>query len=220
MIIQVNNLRIGNEHGGHLSDITFTVGEGDWLYIRCPVLILGTALLKALIGMPDNAQGEVWLGDDNLLDNLDSNHLLQLRQQLALVYRERGLISLLNVQENIALPLGYHHRISKEQLAARVIEVAETLRIRDLLQRGPEELNEMQTRLVNLGRALICKPRLLLIDGILEGMPAIQERVTGAIRSYQEREGFGVVMTGRTAHIDFTSQAYNLTQRGLVPLGG
>ncbi len=218
MILQVKNLRTHYGHGGYLSNISFTLEPGEILFIRCRVLLLGSVLLRTLMGMADEAEGEVWFERENLLAPPQPGRLLELRRQMAMVYRTRGLISLLNVEQNIALPLGYHYNIPRRELAACVQEVAELLDIKALLPLGAEELDEMQTRLVNLARALIGRPKLLLIDGLLEGMPGLCERLMDAIGKYQERHGFGVVMTGRHRGIEFATRACELHDEGLKPI--
>jgi len=218
MILEVTNLRAHYGHGGYLENISFDLEPGDILFIRCRVLLLGSVLLRSLMGMAEDAEGEVWFQGENLLAPPKPVRLLELRKEIGMVYRTRGLISLLNVEQNIALPLGYHYDISRRELASCVQEVAELLEIEALLPLGAEELDEMQTRLVNLARALVARPRLLLVDGLLEGMPGLCERLMNAIREYQDRQGFGVVMTGRHQGREFSTRSYQLSDSGLLPI--
>lgn len=218
MILHVKDLQVDDGHGGCVSDISFSVAPREILFIRCRVLLLGSTLLRALLGMAEEAKGEVWLGDENLLAPSSPSRLPALRRDMAMVYRERGLISLLTVEQNIALPLGYHYNVSRRELAASVHKVAERLHIEGLLPLAAEELDEMQTRLVNLARALIRRPRLLLIDGIVEGMPDLLEPVVDAIRHYQTLQDFGVVMTGRHQGIKLATRALELGENGLEPI--
>jgi ABC-type transporter Mla maintaining outer membrane lipid asymmetry ATPase subunit MlaF len=102
MILQAKNLRTHYGHGGYLSNISFTLEPGEILFIRCRVLLLGSVLLRTLMGMADEAKGEVWFEQENLLAPPQPGRLLELRRQMAMVYRTRGLISLLNVEQNIA----------------------------------------------------------------------------------------------------------------------
>ena len=218
MILEVKGLRTHYGHGGYLENIFLTLEPGEILFIRCRVLLLGSVLLRSLMGLAEEAEGEVWFQGEDLLASPEPARLLELRKEIGMVYRTRGLISLLNVEQNIALPLGYHYDISRRALASCVQEVAELLEIEALLSLGAEELDEMQTRLVNLARALIARPRLLLIDGLLEGMPGLCERLMSAIGAYQERHGFGVIMTGRHQGMEFSTRSYQLSDHGLIPI--
>ncbi len=218
MILDVKKLQAHYGYGRYLSNITFAVEEGDTLYIRSRVLHLGTVLLEALLGMNDEVKGEIWFEGKSLIGQHSLEEQMAIRSRIAMVYRERGLISLLNVGENIALPLGYHYNVNKKEMGALVHEVAELLDIERLLTLRVDQLNETQTRLVNLARALIRKPRLILIDGILEGMPGMVETIISAIKHYQRRQEFGVVMVGRVLEFDFANRAFEMREDGLVPL--
>ncbi len=220
MILDVKKLQAHYGYGRYLSNITFAVAEGDTLYIRSRVLHLGTVLLEALLGLNEEIKGEVWFEGQSLVGvgQQSMEEQMALRSRMAMVYRQRGLISLLNVGENIALPLGYHYNVSKKEIGALVHEVAKLLDIERLLTLRVDQLNETQTRLVNLARALIRKPRLILIDGILEGMPGMVETIISAIKHYQRKQEFGVVMVGRVLEFDFANRAFEMREDGLVPL--
>lgn len=74
--------------------------------------------------------------------------------------------------------------------------IAERLEIQDLLDRETNDLDVAETRMVNLARALIARPKLLMIDAILESMSTEQrERILGAISAgqsvYDVAEGAG-----------------------------
>lgn len=218
MILRVDNLQIQYDQQDFLRDVSFNVSTGETVFIHCRVMQLGTILLQALLGMQKTVQGEVWFDGENILASQNPQQLLNLRKYISMVYREFGLISLLNVEQNIALPLGYHYNTSRKEVSYRVHEISEMLGIEELLLRDAESLDPKETRLVNLARALISKSRLLLIDGILEGMPDIKAKVTAAIVHYQKQYGFGLVITGREIEIDFATHRYDLTEQGLIPL--
>ncbi len=218
MILDVKKLQAHYGYGRYLSNITFAVEKGDTLYIRSRVLHLGTVLLEALLGMNDEVKGEVWFEGEDLIHGQSMEEQMATRSRIAMVYRQRGLISLLNVGENIALPLGYHYNVSRKEIGTLVHEVAKLLDIERLLTLRVDQLNETQIRLVNLARALIRKPRLILVDGILEGMPGMVETIISAIKHYQRKQEFGVVMVGRTLEFDFANRAFEMREDGLVPL--
>jgi ABC-type branched-subunit amino acid transport system ATPase component len=217
MILEVRDLVLRNGMGGFPRNVNFSVAEGEVVYLHCRVLLIGTVLLHALFGMAGEVKGEVWFQGVDLLSGLSQKTMFRLRQEISMVYRERGLISFLSVEENIALPLGYHSNISNKELARQVHEISGLLQIQDILQQGVEDLNRVQTRLVNLARALVRRPRLLLVDGVLEGHPDLKDMVVNAIRHYQELHPFAVVMTGRMIDPDFANHVYEIHEDGLVP---
>ncbi|MEN8176436.1 MAG: ATP-binding cassette domain-containing protein [Pseudomonadota bacterium] len=221
MILRVNNLSIRHGDEVYLRGLNFDVDERDCVVIRSQVLLLGTSLLHGLLGIGDELGGEVRFEGENLASNLPLPRLLDLRQQFGYVHRVGGLISLLDVKENIVLPLCYHAHVDREEVWSAVDQVATALDIRELLDRDVDSLDTVQTRLVNLARALAGRPRILLVDAILEGMEENQKlRVTRTINKFREKFGLGVIMTTRVQHFPNATQIYDLQDDGLhrVPL--
>jgi len=220
MILEVNSLSLDRGKEVHLRGISFGVDACECLVIRSPILLLGTALLETLVGLEERVTGEVWFDGANLLADMPLQRRLDLRRDIGFVHRVGGLISLLNVRENIALPLCYHAQVTRDRVAALTDEVAEIVGISDLLGLEVDELDMVQIRLVNLARALINRPRLLLVDAILEGMDRQQrERVASAVGYFRGECDFGVVMTTRTRDLPQTTRVLELRADGLYPPG-
>jgi len=220
MILEVKNLGLDRGEEVHLRNISFSLEPCECLVIRTPILLLGTALLETLMGLEEKVSGEVLFGGENMLDDMPSHRRLSLRRDIGYAHRVGGLVSLLNVRENIALPLCYHAKVTRGQAAFATDEVAEATGIRELLDREVDELDMVQMRLVNLARALINRPRLLLVDAILEGMKDEQrERVSSAIGYFRGECDFGVLMTTRTRDLPQTTRVLELRPDGLCAPG-
>ncbi len=217
MILSVQDLHIPCDSETVINNISFNVDEGDCVVINSGVLLLGTCLLQALAGMVSDVTGKLIFQGKDLTATHPSRELSRMREQIGFVYRHGGLISLLNVTDNIALPLAYHYNFSRKELAANVSRIATVLGIHDLLELVPDDLNIAQARLVNLARALICRPRLILIDAILDGMPLhYKQTVIDAISSYQAEERFALVMTTRQHQLsELATIAYELSENGM-----
>ena len=216
MILEVKGLCVDRGTEVHLRDMSFAVGPCDCLVIRSQILLLGTTLLQALVGREDKVAGEVYFTGENIVGDVPLQRRLELRRDIGYVHRVGGLISLLNVRENIALPLCYHAKVTRQEVAVSTDEVAHIVGVADLLDQEVDELDVVQTRLVNLARALINRPQLLLVDAILEGMNDDQRsRATAAIAHYREECSFGVVMTARTRDLPQTTRVLELRADGL-----
>jgi len=216
MLLEVKNLTIRPSEEVDLRDLSFGVNSGECVMIRSPILLLGTRLLQALLGLEDTLSGEVWFDQHDMVAPLSLGRRLKLRRHIGYVHRVGGLVSLLNVRENIVLPLSYHENIGRGQARELMGEVSEALRIEHLLDLEVDELDMGQTRLVNLARALICRPRLLLVDAILEGMNKQQlERMTATISHYRQETGFAVVMTSRMHALPWANRVYELRDSSL-----
>ena len=166
--LKIQSLRLEYPDKLLFDDINLTVAAGSLVVFETNVLDGATSLLKGIAGMLNNIQGQVWLGDSNLL-TLGAR---ERATRVGFVYEEQGLISLYNVFQNIALPLEFHTALNPNQMESRVLATLDSLSIApSLLEQQPHELNDVQTRLVNLARALVIDPQLLLIDELEGGMP-------------------------------------------------
>ncbi len=217
MTLRVQNLRIPCDSETVIENISFTADEGECVVINTNVLLLGTCLLQALTGMVEGVTGNMVFQGKDLANEHSHKDLSKLREQIGFVYRHGGLISLLNVTDNIALPLAYHYNISRKEISGKIKKIATLLGINDLLQLIPEDLSIAETRLVNLARALVGRPRLLLIDAILDGISLDNKQVViDAIQRYQAEERFALIMTTRQHQLsELATAAYELTESGL-----
>jgi len=193
MTLSVNHLHI--EFPGTLlfEDVSFNVSDHEILAIESRILDGGTSLLYALGGMLGGVNGQVELDGESLLNDPPE----KLRYKVGYVYEARGLVSLYTVYQNIILPLQFHTDSSPSQIGQRLNHVCELLGLdRSLYNLRTHQLNDVQTRVVNLARALIVDPRLLLIDELEGGMSDEFISATMAVlRAFQKECPMSIVMS-------------------------
>lgn len=217
-LLQVRDLRV--EYPGLLllDGIDMRVDDGELVAIETGVLDGGTSLLKAIAGLLRGCGGEVVYRGENLLQGASE----AVAASIGFVYEERGLISLYTVYQNISLPLRFHTNLTEAQIEDRITTVCERLGLdASLLTLSPHQLNDVQTRLVNLARALVVEPGLLLVDELEGGM---SEEVVVAtmqtIRSYQAEHPMSVIMTTSSdLVIERSDRVYDIKNRSLVAQG-
>jgi ABC-type transporter Mla maintaining outer membrane lipid asymmetry ATPase subunit MlaF len=95
---------------------------------------------------------------------------LQERLRLGLVFDGGQLFNHLTVAENIALPLRYHHNLSRSQAAATVDELLECTELAPWAETTPGTLGRSWQKRAGLARALALKPEVLLVDSPLAGL--------------------------------------------------
>ena len=124
------------------------------------------------------------------------------------------------VFNNIALPITYHRIFPRQEIQQRIHEVAQKLDIESLLSMEPFQLNDVQTRLVNLARALVLDPHLLLIDEVQAGMSGEMVAAIADVLVETAGEGKAVVMV-TTAGDDesFANQRYLINNQNLERIG-
>jgi putative ABC transport system ATP-binding protein len=144
-----------------LDDVSFSVEKGEFVAIVGPSGSGKSTLLHILGGVDTPSSGQV-LVDGTDICALDQTKLaIFRRRQIGLIYQFYNLIPILNVEENITLPLLLDERSLDE---ARLREIVATLGLGDRVSHLPNQLSGGQQQRVSIGRALINNPALILAD--------------------------------------------------------
>lgn len=154
---------LGDTTVNALDEVDLTVKQGDFLALTGPSGSGKTTLLN-LIGCLDlPTSGDVWI-DGERTSELGEAALDQLRNRaFGMIFQSFNLIPVLNVQENVALPLHLHGVTATE----RTKKVADAIAAVGLAPFGsclPERLSGGQRQRVAIARALVTAPRLILAD--------------------------------------------------------
>ena len=164
-ILEVHNLSKvygkGDTQIKALDDISFNVEKGEFVAIVGPSGSGKSTLLHVLGGVDTPSSGQV-LVDGTDICALDQTKLaIFRRRQIGLIYQFYNLIPILNVEENITLPLLLDERSLDE---ARLKDIVATLGLGDRVGHLPNQLSGGQQQRVSIGRALINTPALILAD--------------------------------------------------------
>ena len=164
-ILKVNNLSKvygkGDTQIKALDDVSFSVEKGEFVAIVGPSGSGKSTLLHILGGVDTPSSGQV-LVDGTDICALDQTKLaIFRRRQIGLIYQFYNLIPILNIEENITLPLLLDERNLDE---ARLKEIVATLGLGDRVSHLPNQLSGGQQQRVSIGRALINNPALILAD--------------------------------------------------------
>ncbi|ALB46745.1 ABC transporter ATP-binding protein [Clostridium beijerinckii] len=144
-----------------LNDVSFSVEKGEFVAIIGPSGSGKSTLLHMLGGVDRPTSGKV-LVDNTDIYNLDETQLaISRRRQIGLIYQFYNLIPVLNVEENITLPLLLDgHKVDKKQFD----EIIKILNLEKRLNHLPNQLSGGQQQRVSIGRALINNPAIMLAD--------------------------------------------------------
>jgi len=144
-----------------LNNVSFSVEKGEFVAIVGASGSGKSTLLHLLGGVDRPTSGKVFIDGKDIFDFNDEKLAIFRRRQVGLIYQFYNLIPILNVEENIELPLSLDGRkIDKD-------EMENMLKVLGLTERRghlPNELSGGQQQRTSIGRALITKPTIILAD--------------------------------------------------------
>jgi len=144
-----------------LGDVSFSVEAGQFVAIVGSSGSGKSTLLHLVGGVDRPTSGKVLIKDSDIYA-MDENALAVFRRRnIGLIYQFYNLIPVLNVEENITLPLLLDGRTPDK---GQVADIVRTLGLEDRLRHLPNQLSGGQQQRVSIGRALIGRPAILLAD--------------------------------------------------------
>lgn len=160
-----------------LTDVSFTVDEGEYVAIMGESGSGKTTLLNILAALDRPTSGTVLL-DGKDISAIRENQLAAFRRdQLGFVFQDFNLLDTFSLKDNILLPLVLQG-MNWREMEANLLPIANQLRIANLLEKYPYEVSGGQNQRAAVCRALITHPRLILAD---EPTGALDSRATDAL---------------------------------------
>jgi len=148
-----------------LKNLNLTVKDGEFFTVIGPSGCGKSTLLNIIAGLEMPTKGEIYF-DGKLV-----NELTPKDRDVAMVFQSYALYPHMNVYENIAFPLKMR-KINKKKIKQEVEKVAKILGLENLLHRKPKQLSGGQRQRVALGRAIVRKPKVFLMDEPLSNLDA------------------------------------------------
>ena len=168
-ILEVNNVkkiyttRFGGAKVQALSNVSFTVEEGEFVAIMGESGSGKTTLLNILASLDKPTSGEVKLKGMNLSAIRENDIASFRRDHLGFVFQDFNLMDNFSVMDNIFLPLVLSGKKFPE-MKERLSPIAEGLGISEILQKYPYEISGGQKQRTAVARAVITNPELILAD--------------------------------------------------------
>jgi multiple sugar transport system ATP-binding protein len=166
-----------------LREVSLSVEDGELVAVVGPSGCGKSTLLSIVAGLDVPTAGEV------RIDGRAVNALSPRERDVAMVFQSYALYPHMTVRRNLAFPLEVG-KVGRREIDARVLEVASLLGLEPLLDRRPGELSGGQRQRVALGRALVRRPRVFLLDEPLSNLDAaLRVSVRAELKKLHERLG-------------------------------
>ena len=164
-ILKVENLSKnygkGNTLVKALDKVSFSVEKGEFVAIVGSSGSGKSTLLHILGGVDRATSGKVYVDGEDVYKLNENNLAIFRRRQVGLIYQFYNLIPILNVKENMTLPILLDNKKPDEEYLNELIE---TLNLKSRVNHLPNELSGGQQQRVSIGRALMNRPSILLAD--------------------------------------------------------
>ena len=164
-ILKVENLKrvygTGASKVVALDNVSFTVEKGEFVSIVGASRSGNSTLLHLIGGVDRPTSGKVFINDEDIYKLNNDDLAIFRRRQIGLIYQFYNLIPILNVIENISLPLELDGRKPDKKDLNEMIEL---LGLENRQSHLPSQLSGGEQQRVSIGRALITRPSLILAD--------------------------------------------------------
>ena len=167
--------------------LNLEINDGEFLVLLGPSGCGKSTTLRMLAGLEEVTDGEI------LIDGVKVNHLPAGARGLGMVFQSYALYPHMSVRDNLTFGLRMvkgEERLSDAEMNQRVAETASMLELAEHLDKKPKELSGGQRQRVALGRALIRRPQVLLMDDPLSNLDAdLRHQMRTEIRRLHDELG-------------------------------
>ncbi len=163
--VKVDNLYKSFGEVEAVKHINLSIEEGQFVVILGPSGCGKTTTLRMIAGLEQPTAGDIFVEGKKV------THLHASKRDIAFVFQSFALYPHMTVYQNISFPLEAQ-RLSRPEIKERVMNVVEFLGIEPLLSLKPKQLSSGDMQKVALGRAMVRRPKVFLMDEPLSGLDA------------------------------------------------
>lgn len=164
-----------------VADITISIKDREFLVLVGPSGCGKSTTLRMVAGLEEISSGEIWI-DGELVNQVPPKD-----RDVAMVFQNYALYPHMTVFENMAFGLKLR-KYPKSEVNQRVAEAAGILGIENLLNRKPKELSGGEQQRVAVGRAIVRKPKVFLLDEPLSNLDAkLRVQMRGELQKIHSR---------------------------------
>ena len=170
-----------------LEDINLSIASGSFYTLLGPSGCGKTTLLRTIAGFHDQNAGQI------KVNGAPIEALPAHRRDVGMVFQDYAVFPHLSVEDNVAFGLR-QRKIPSPEIGKRVSEVLEVVQLGDFAKRMPHELSGGQQQRVGLARAIVIKPKVLLMDEPLSNLDArLRVDLRAELRRIQQELGITTI---------------------------
>lgn len=163
--VELKNLSKAYDDVEVLHDINLSIADGEFVVFVGPSGCGKSTLLRMIAGLEEVTGGDLMIGGTR------ANDLSPRKRDIAMVFQSYALYPQMTVAENMGFSLSLERR-PKEEIAQKVQEAADSLKLGPYLKRKPGQLSGGQRQRVAIGRAIVRNPQVFLLDEPLSNLDA------------------------------------------------
>ena len=185
-MIEVKNLSKSFGDKNILSNINFSITQGQAVTIIGKSGVGKSVLLKCLIGLIKPDLGTIYI-DNKLINSMNFKQLQVIRSKIGMVFQFGALFDSLNVSENISLALKKLTKLNKDEIQIRVEDSLRRVGMEKSEQLMTSELSGGMKKRIGIARAIALKPSYLFYDEPTTGLdPIMTDSINRLINKFQK----------------------------------
>lgn len=201
MLIEYKNVEVYQETQEVLNNVSFTIDEGEFVYIIGKVGSGKSSLLKTIYGELPIHGGEASVMDFDMC-NLKRKHLPELRRKLGIIFQDFQLLTDRSVDANLRFVLKATGWKNKFEIDERINQVLELVGMNTKGYKLPSELSGGEQQRIAIARAILNHPKLILADEPTGNLDAETSKlITELLRKVVKEQGATVVMITHNMHL-------------------
>ncbi len=161
-VLEIKNLKKSFDGNGVLDGVSLAMGDGEVVVVIGPSGCGKSTLLRCVNGLETPDSGEILL-DGKPISGMD---MMQVRRQIGMVFQSYDLFPHMDVLSNLSLGPVKALKRNKDEVESEAVRALSRVGLADKLHALPRQLSGGQKQRVALVRAMLMKPRLLLLDEI------------------------------------------------------
>lgn len=215
-MLKIKNLNLHYGESQALRGVNLSAKQGEVTCVLGKNGVGKTTLLNAIMGLEHISSGEISLDDKSINNN---PAYARSRSGVALVPQGRDIFSQLTVEENLRIGLSGLPR-SEKIIPSSLFEYFPVLS--EMLNRKGGDLSGGQQQQLAIARALVARPRVLLLDEPTEGIqPSIIKLITSVVKSLRDQGNMAIVLVEQYFEFAFElADKIVVMERGSVTLDG